>query len=99
MENVLFIARESEEVITDTLDSQAFPDTSPKQYFVFVPPTDGGKIVSWVTSDPDGEESLAFNKDFRLAFEFKDIDHARRAKYLASTLHDTDTVRIFGDLE
>lgn len=99
MENVLFIARESEEIIEDTLDSQAFPDTSPKQYFVFVPPADGSKIVSWVMTDPDSEESMTFNKDFRLAFEFKDVEHARRAKYLACTMLNVDTVRIFGDIE
>jgi hypothetical protein len=51
---------------------------------VYVPGAVGGK---WVTSDPDDDdqESVTFSKDIHLAFEFTDIEHAKRSKYLIET--------------
>lgn len=108
MENVLFMNIDSEEseATVGSFDSSATPDVFPRQFFVFVPPTlsvingktVSGKIVSWVASDPDSEDDLVFNKDFRLAFEFKDYDHAKRAKDLISITMDTDAL-IFGEMQ
>lgn len=102
MENVLYVDTDTEEseATVSGFDSSATPDIRPRQFFVFVPaPQVGGKMVSWLTSDPDSEDDdLSFNKDFRLAFEFKDYDHAKRAKDLISITMDTDAL-IFGEMQ
>jgi hypothetical protein len=79
LENVLFIERESGS--DESLDSKAFDTVAlvPSQFFIFVPEIVGGKMVSWLVSDPD-EEEPKFNKDFTLAFEFKNLEHAIRAR-------------------
>lgn len=105
MENVLFVsgsqdfADSHKEFLTPN-EYVAITSTetiSPSIYYVCTPVKDKGNILSWLTSDPDGEEDLTFNKDFRLAFEFKDIEHARRGKNLIDILNDTDAI-ILGEV-
>jgi len=70
-----------------------------KKFYVFVPPLESGKMMSFLASNADDEDELVFTRDFRMSFEFSDIDDARRAKYRIETeLGIFDSV-IFGDLE
>lgn len=70
-----------------------------RMLFIYVPQQDSGKVVSWLVSDPlieDGD--MKFNKDFRLAFEFKDANHARQAyNFMVAELGYEDA-RVFGDM-
>lgn len=89
-ENVLFVRNEISE--TNQFDSSGHPDIRPYNFRVLVPT---GK---WLTSDPDVEDSnLMFNKDYALAFEFPDYDHAKRAVDLISILLNADAV-ILGEM-
>lgn len=69
-----------------------------KKFYVFVPPLESGKMLSFLASNAD-EDELVFTRDFRMSFEFHDIDEAKQAKYRIETeLGIFDSV-IFGDVE
>lgn len=85
MENVLYIDHQESSDDTCDFDSSATPDVRVRFYRVFV----GGK---WVTSDPDNESQLSFNKDIHAAFEFPDYDHAKRAVDLISIESNADAL-------
>jgi len=70
-----------------------------KKFYLFVPPLESGKMLSFLANNADDADVLVFTRDFRMSFEFHDMDAARRAKYRIETeLGIFDSV-IFGDVE
>jgi len=98
VENVLYVATDRElEYEVDIFNDVPFAgQIEVKQFFIFVPNLENGKVIGWLTSDPDNEEVI-FNKDFALAYEFKTLDHARRARTAVSVAGMMDAF-IFGDI-